>query len=184
MKTALSILGISLLICLSADRAFASDDFQVQPPVFPRDLQLDESYSYRYKEFKPLFVPPLMYFTLAAQTERTWFDRRLAWDSYSAQFVADTGMFGLKQIIEIGFMSGVSNIVYWLKVKGIEPHKEIVDEIFRISKQHNRILTDEEIEEIIKFQKHAPREMPIDTLNEWNKKIKSPKKKKKTKKKK
>jgi 2-isopropylmalate synthase len=92
------------------------------------------------------------------------------------------GMFGLRQIIEIGFMSGVSNIVYWLKVKGIEPHKEIVDEIFRISKQHNRILTDEEIEEIIKFQTHAPREMPIGTLNEWDKKIKSPKRKTKKKK--
>lgn len=37
-----------------------------------------------------------MYITLAAQTERTWFDRRLAWDSYSAQFVYDTGMFAAK----------------------------------------------------------------------------------------
>jgi len=90
-------------------------------------------------------------------------------------------MVGLKQIIEIGFMSGVSNIVYWLKVRGIEPHKEIVDELFRIAKQHNRILSDEEIEEVIKFQTHAPGEMPIDTLNEWNQKIK---KKKKTRKKK
>jgi len=89
------------------------------------------------------------------------------------------GMFGLKQIIEIGFMSGVSNIVYWLKVRGIEPHKDIVDEIFRIAKQHNRILSDEEIEELIKFQEHAPKEMPLDTLNEWDLKIKSQRKKKK-----
>jgi isopropylmalate/homocitrate/citramalate synthase len=90
------------------------------------------------------------------------------------------GMFGLKQIIEIGFMSGVSNIVYWLKVRGIEPHKEIVDEIFRIAKQHNRILSDEEIEEIIKFQTYAPKEMPIGTLTEWDQKIKPTKKKRKT----
>ncbi len=96
MKAALSILVILLLICFSAGSALASDDFQVQPPVFPRDLQVEPSRYNVLDEFKPLFVPPLMYFTLAAQTERTWFDRRLAWDSYSAQFVIDTGMFGLK----------------------------------------------------------------------------------------
>lgn len=93
------------------------------------------------------------------------------------------GMVGLRQIIEIGFMSGVSNIVYWLKVRGIEPHKDIVDEIFRIAKQHNRILSDEEIEEIIKFQTNAPREMPLDTLKEWDKNIHPGKKKKKARKK-
>jgi 2-isopropylmalate synthase len=91
------------------------------------------------------------------------------------------GMFGLKQVIEVGFMSGVSNIVYWLKVRGIEPRKEIVDEIFRIAKQHNRILSDEEIEEIIKFQTHAPKEMPIGTLSEWSEKIQPTIKKKKKK---
>ncbi|MCD4657463.1 MAG: hypothetical protein K8S87_07940 [Planctomycetes bacterium] len=96
MKTFSIILIIFVSLCFSANQVLASDDFQVQPPVFPRDLQEDESYSNRYKEFTPLFVPPLIYFTLAAQTERTWFDRRLAWDSYSAQFVFDTGMFGFK----------------------------------------------------------------------------------------
>ncbi|MCK4462457.1 MAG: 2-isopropylmalate synthase, partial [candidate division Zixibacteria bacterium] len=39
-------------------------------------------------------------------------------------------MVGLKQVIDIGFMSGVSNIVYWLKTRGIEPDKKLVDEIF------------------------------------------------------
>lgn len=58
-------------------------------------------------------------------------------------------MIGLKQIIEIGFMSGVSNIVYYLKTRGIEPNKELVDEIFNAAKRHNRVLTDDEVEELI-----------------------------------
>ena len=91
------------------------------------------------------------------------------------------GLFGLKQIIEIGFMSGVSNIVYWLKTRGINPGKEIVDEIFRAAKQHNRILTEEEIEETIKFQTHIPPKLPIDTIEEWDKEIKPKKNKKRPK---
>lgn len=81
-------------------------------------------------------------------------------------------MVGLRQVIEIGFMSGVSNIVYWLKIRGIEPDKKLVDEIFRAAKQHNRILTDEEIEELIKFKSHEPQVLPLDTLRQWDKEIK------------
>lgn len=93
------------------------------------------------------------------------------------------GMVGLRQIIEIGFMSGVSNIVYWLKIRGIEPTKQLVDEIFRAAKQHNRMLTDEEIEQLVKFQTHEAGALPLDTIYEWNREI-SPKtddKKKRTK---
>jgi len=80
-------------------------------------------------------------------------------------------MVGLRQIIEIGFMSGVSNIVYWLKVRGIEPDEKLVDEIFRAAKQHNRILTEEEVEELVKYHSHEPRSLPLDTLPQWNKEI-------------
>ena len=45
-------------------------------------------------------------------------------------------------------------------------------EIFRAAKQHNRILSDEEIEETIKFQANIPEELPIDTIQEWDKEIK------------
>ncbi len=55
------------------------------------------------------------------------------------------GMFGLSQKIEIGFMSGVSNVVYWLKKRNINPEKSLVDKIFNLAKSTNRILTDEEI---------------------------------------
>lgn len=60
------------------------------------------------------------------------------------------GMVGLTQLIEIGFMSGVSNIVYWLKVRGIEPDHKLVDTIFKVAKQNNRVLSDTEINELIK----------------------------------
>lgn len=81
------------------------------------------------------------------------------------------GMIGLKQIIEIGFMSGVSNIVYWLKVRGIEPDKRLVDEIFRAAKQHNRVLTDEEIKELVEFHSHEPQESRVDTLSQSDEQI-------------
>lgn len=90
-------------------------------------------------------------------------------------------MVGLRQIIEIGFMSGVSNIVFWLKQRGIEPGKELVDEIFKAAKQHNRVLSEEEIEEIIKYHE-LEEEPPLDTLSQWDKEIRSKKKKGKKKK--
>ena len=80
------------------------------------------------------------------------------------------GWFGLKQIIEIGFMSGVSNIVHWLKEHDIEPEKRLVDEIFTAAKQHNRMLRDDEIWNIVKYVKFesAP---ATDTLDEWKRQI-------------
>ncbi|PJA27785.1 MAG: 2-isopropylmalate synthase [candidate division Zixibacteria bacterium CG_4_9_14_3_um_filter_46_8] len=60
-------------------------------------------------------------------------------------------MVGQKQNIEIGFMSGLSNVVYWLKKKGIKPDEHLVDEIFKTAKTHNRVLTEEEIMQIVKF---------------------------------
>ncbi len=81
------------------------------------------------------------------------------------------GMVGLRQIIEIGFMSGVSNIVYYLRIRGIEPTKPLVDEIFRAAKRHNRVLTDGEIEELIKYQQHENTEAELNTLEEWDQAI-------------
>ena len=53
--------------------------------------------------------------------------------------------FGLEQLIEIGPMSGRSNVTYWLERHGIAPTDEIVDRIFAAAKQAARILTEEEI---------------------------------------
>ncbi len=53
--------------------------------------------------------------------------------------------FGLEQIIEIGPMSGKSNVTFWLERRGITPSEEIVDRIFLRAKQSNCCLTDAEI---------------------------------------
>ena len=53
--------------------------------------------------------------------------------------------FGLEQIIEIGPMSGKSNVIFWLERKGITPSDGLVDRIFQLAKQSDRCLTDEEI---------------------------------------
>ncbi len=85
-------------------------------------------------------------------------------------------MVGLRQVIEIGFMSGISNIVFWLKQRGVEPDKKLVDEIFRAAKQHNRVMTDEEVEEIIKYYEHEDDSASLDSLSKWDREIKTGKK--------
>jgi 2-isopropylmalate synthase len=80
-------------------------------------------------------------------------------------------MVGRTQEIEIGFMSGMSNIVFWLKQHGIDPEEKLVDEILRSAKQHNRILTEEEILELVKFRSAESHGLPLDTLEEWKREI-------------
>jgi 2-isopropylmalate synthase len=58
------------------------------------------------------------------------------------------GMFGLEQIIEVGPMSGLSNVVYWLASHGYPQEESLVKEIFQRAKSTNRILTDEELHSI------------------------------------
>jgi 2-isopropylmalate synthase len=53
--------------------------------------------------------------------------------------------FGLEQIIEIGPMSGKSNVIFWLERRGIPPAEELVDRIFQRAKASDRCLTEEEI---------------------------------------
>ena len=55
------------------------------------------------------------------------------------------GMFGLQQIIEVGPMSGLSNVIYWLATHGYPQEESLVKEIFQQAKSTNRILTDEEL---------------------------------------
>lgn len=53
--------------------------------------------------------------------------------------------FGLDQIIEIGPMSGKSNVMFWLEQKGITPSEGLVERIFQRAKGSDRILREEEI---------------------------------------
>ena len=54
-------------------------------------------------------------------------------------------MVGRRQAIEVGPMSGLSNVQCWLEDHGIEPRTELVEAIFRRAKESDHILPDEEI---------------------------------------
>ena len=58
-------------------------------------------------------------------------------------------MFGREQVIEIGPMSGKSNVIFWLERHGVEPSEECVERIFNHAKQCQRVLTDEEVKALI-----------------------------------
>jgi isopropylmalate/homocitrate/citramalate synthase len=55
------------------------------------------------------------------------------------------GMFGLKQVIEVGPMCGLSNVIYWLDANGYPQQEGLAREIFQLAKSTNRILTDDEL---------------------------------------
>jgi len=57
--------------------------------------------------------------------------------------------FGMEQVIEIGPMSGKSNVQYWLEKHGIPVTDELVDRIFQRAKDSDRTLTDDEIMECV-----------------------------------
>jgi 2-isopropylmalate synthase len=58
-------------------------------------------------------------------------------------------LFGREQTVEIGPMSGESNVIYWLTSRGIAPAKELVDRIFSLAKSSRRLLEDAEIMDLI-----------------------------------
>ncbi len=55
---------------------------------------------------------------------------------------------GRRQEIEVGPMSGQSNVLFWLRERGCEPPPELVEEIFRRAKASSRVLEEGEILEI------------------------------------
>lgn len=57
-------------------------------------------------------------------------------------------LIGSRQIIEVGPMSGESNVVYWLRERGIETNPELVKAIFQKAKESVRVLEEAEILEI------------------------------------
>jgi len=58
-------------------------------------------------------------------------------------------VFGLDQIIDIGPMSGKSNVLFWLERHGIPANEEAVDRIYQRAKQSDHTLTDAEILECV-----------------------------------
>jgi 2-isopropylmalate synthase len=54
-------------------------------------------------------------------------------------------LFGLEQIIDVGPMSGKSNVLFWLERHGIAPSDEVVDRIYQLAKSSDHTLTESEI---------------------------------------
>jgi 2-isopropylmalate synthase len=73
-------------------------------------------------------------------------DRELADLVYSG---VPAGQFGLEQVVEIGPMSGKSNVIYWLEKRGIEVSEERVSRIYDRAKQASCVLGDDEIMRLI-----------------------------------
>ena len=70
-------------------------------------------------------------------------DTALADRVYSA---VPASALGRKQRIEVGPMSGESNVAWWLESHGYEPASGTIERIYAAAKASNRILSDEELE--------------------------------------
>ena len=63
---------------------------------------------------------------------------------------------GRVQEIEIGPMSGKSNVVFWLERHGIDAAEDLVDRVFRRAKGASKVLTEEEILTEIQYARPRP----------------------------
>jgi 2-isopropylmalate synthase len=79
-------------------------------------------------------------------------DRDLADAVYSG---VPASMVGEKQTVEIGYMSGASNVGYWLEVHGIESSPELVQRILQKAKETPRVLSDDEIHAEVRAHRAA-----------------------------
>ena len=52
---------------------------------------------------------------------------------------------GREQRIEVGPMSGESNVVFWLEQRGIEATRARIDRVMTAAKASDRLLTEKEI---------------------------------------
>ena len=59
------------------------------------------------------------------------------------------GQFGMRQQIEIGPMSGKSNVVYWLESRGLDAAEERVQRIYDQAKSAHGVLSEEEVMQLV-----------------------------------
>jgi 2-isopropylmalate synthase len=69
-------------------------------------------------------------------------DHELADAVYSA---VPARLIGREQEIEIGAMSGRSNVIFWLERRGVAASDDLVDRIFARAKRSATVLTEQEI---------------------------------------
>jgi 2-isopropylmalate synthase len=58
-------------------------------------------------------------------------------------------LFGMEQVIDIGPMSGKSNVLFWLERHGIGASDEVVEKIYKRAKSSDHTLSEEEIMECL-----------------------------------
>jgi 2-isopropylmalate synthase len=73
-------------------------------------------------------------------------DKELADLVYSG---VPAGQFGLEQVVEIGPMSGKSNVIYWLEKRGIQASEDRVTRIYEHAKQASAVLPEDEIMRLV-----------------------------------
>jgi 2-isopropylmalate synthase len=73
-------------------------------------------------------------------------DRALMDAVYAA---VPASLVGREQEIEIGPMSGRSNVIFWLERRGLPATDDVVDRVFSAAKSSRRMLTHEQIEAIV-----------------------------------
>ncbi|MDT7604590.1 MAG: hypothetical protein QOF61_2587 [Acidobacteriota bacterium] len=59
------------------------------------------------------------------------------------------GLFGLRQVIEVGPMSGKSNVIYWLESRGLEASDERVARIYEHAKSAQGVLSEDEVMQLV-----------------------------------
>jgi len=64
-------------------------------------------------------------------------------------------LFGLEQLIDIGPMSGKSNVLFWLERHGIPASEEVVERIFLRAKASDHTLSDEEVLQCVPGERKA-----------------------------
>lgn len=57
-------------------------------------------------------------------------------------------LFGMEQVIEVGPMSGKSNVIHWLEKRGIPATDELTSRILDAAKHSSRVLSDDEIKDL------------------------------------
>jgi 2-isopropylmalate synthase len=73
-------------------------------------------------------------------------DRELVDAVYSG---VPAGLVGREQEVEIGPMSGRSNVVFWLEKRGLTASDEAIDRVFARAKASDVVLTEEEIRSLV-----------------------------------
>jgi 2-isopropylmalate synthase len=73
-------------------------------------------------------------------------DRALMDAVYAA---VPASLVGREQEIEIGPVSGRSNVIYWLEKRGLPVTEDVVDRVLSAAKASNRVLTHEQIQRLV-----------------------------------